>query len=761
MFKRNQIVKSKIFIISSYIILIFVTGISVGFSSFFNELSINDISAIVKVNADIRVISVSEIENYAESYSTSLDYNVNNINGMITLPNEDSYVDYSVKIANIGNVEMGIKEITLDNENLDYEISNYTLGDRVCSDESESSECTLGAEKNITIRIKWKADKYDADNISNNFILTFDFQNYHKVIVEDSIKSYITNCPEEVMNSSSLTFQYTGNKFDGRIYMNGEKIYNYQNADNTITVENVTGEIIIQYISYNIENGSFEIPTLTNNYKYFDASLVDSWNTTAIADTIEFARISSNNVSPHLNLTADSLVDSELPDGNQFAEINATEKATLYQNISVTPGGTYNWNLYHRGRSGQEVMALIIGNRQENDPIKVNKATDDQFNVMVDWLFEQKDIDLKKNTKMDKYTIYSSPFNVAGGFSETEGELFSYTLDEIHTEEWNIWLISSSNAKWFDYSDSYIAASDEITFALCSIISAKSGDLSYGNLIDNVSLKNSDTEKLVNGSFEDITTDTAYYHFNAENSSTPNVGIGWSSTSTDKKVEVGNFEKGKTQYGISTDYVSISAYVKDGTNFIELNADETNSIYQNFLTKIGKTNKWSITHRGRDGIDYMAMIIGPSQLYNPSKLNKSSNDQFMKMVEWIKEKIDLKTYGLDVENEQIGCSDKIIVYSSKFLSLGSFEVEDSQAFSLTKDSIHTEEWNVWILGSDNDDWYTYGYYDSLLDYDDTYTNNNDSEETTIAFTNYATWGSRNNDAKGNTIGNLLDYVLWK
>ena len=761
MLKKNKIMKSKMFIISSYIILIIVTGISVGFSAFFSELSINDISAIIRINADIRVTSVNQVETYADAYSTSLDYNVNNINGMITLPNEDSYVEYSVKITNIGNVEMGIKEITLNNENLDYEISNYTLGDKLCSDESESSECTLGAEKNIVVRIKWKADKYDANNISNNFILTFDFQNYHKVIIDDSIQAYITNCPEEVMNSNSLTFQYTGNKFDGRIYMNGEKVYDYKNVDNTITVENVTGEIIIQYISYNIENGSFEIPSLPNNYKYFDAYLVDSWNTTAIADTIEFGRI-LNNTSPHLNLTADSsTVDSELPDGNQFAEINATEKATLYQNISVTPGETYNWNLYHRGRSGQEVMALIIGNKQENEPMKANKTTDDQFNVMIDWLFEQNDMDLKVPTKKEKYTVYSSPFNSTGGFSETENELFSYTLDEIHTEEWNIWLISSSSVKWFDYNDSYTATSSEITFALCSILSAKSGDLSYGNLIDNVSLKNNDTEKLVNGSFEDITTDAAYYHFNAENSSTPNVGIGWSSTSTDKKVEIGNFEKGKTSYNISKDYINTSAYVKDGINFIELNADETNTIYQNFLTEIGKTNKWSITHRGRDGIDYMAMIIGPSQSHNPSKLNKSSNDQFMKMVEWIKENIDIKTYGLDVLNEQTGCSDKIIVYSSKFLSLGSFEVDDSQAFSLTKDSIHTEEWNVWIIGTNNDDWYTYGYYDSQINYDDTYTNNNESEETTIAFTNYSTWGVRNGDSKGNTVGNLLDYVLWK
>ena len=759
MLKKYKIMKSKTFIISSYIILIFVIGISIGFSAFFNELNIKGISAIIKVSADIRVTSVYQDETYSDAYSTSLDYNVSNINGMITLPNEDSYVDYIVKITNVGNVEMGIKEITLDNENLDYEISNYTLGDKVCSD--ESSECTLGAEKNVMVRIKWKTDKYDANNINNHFILNFDFQNYHKVIIDESIKSYIINCPEEVLNSSNLTFQYTGSKFDGRIYMNGQKIYDYKIVDDTITVENVTGEIIIQYISYNIENGSFEIPVLASgSYKSIDAYLVDSWNTTSIADKVEIARI-YNNESPHLNIAVDtSTIDSQLPDGNQFAEINASEKATLYQNISVTPGETYNWNIYHRGRSGQEVMALIIGNKQENDPIKINKDTDDQFNIMVDWLFEQNDMDLKVPTKKEKYTIYSPPFNSEGGFTETN-DLFSYNLDEIHTEEWNIWLISSLNTNWFSYSDSYTANSNEIIFSLCSIISANSGNLSYGNLIDNASFKNNDVEKLVNGSFEDVTTDAIYYHFNAENSSKPDEGIGWSSTSTDKKVEIGNFEKGKASYNISKDYVSYSAYVKDGINFIELNADETNSIYQNFLTEKGKTNKWSVTHRGRDGIDYMAMIIGPSQSHNPSKLNKNSNDQFMKMVEWMKNNIDITTYGLDVANEQTGCSDKIIIYSSKFLSLGSFEVDDLQAFSLTKDSVHTEEWNVWIMGTGNGNWYTYGHYDNQINYDNTYTNNNEYAETTIAFTNYSTWGSRNNDSKGNTKGNLLDYILWK
>ena len=57
MLRNIKIIKPKNYIISSYIILIIITGLSIGFSSFNNELSIQDISATVKINADIRITS--------------------------------------------------------------------------------------------------------------------------------------------------------------------------------------------------------------------------------------------------------------------------------------------------------------------------------------------------------------------------------------------------------------------------------------------------------------------------------------------------------------------------------------------------------------------------------------------------------------------------------------------------------------------------------------------------------------------------------
>lgn len=760
MFKNIGLNKFKPSVIIGYTILIFVLCLSIGFSAFGSQLNVKEISASVRVKTDIRITAVNLLEAYSDAYSTSLNYNKTNINGTVILPNEDSYIDYAIKITNLGKVEMGIKEITLNNDNLDYELIDYNLGDKLCILEEETLNCTSGIEKQIIVRVKWKDGIYDSSNTENNFVLDFNFQNYQNVYIEDTIKQNIVDCPSEVINRSDLTFRYTGEKFDIRIYMGGIRINDYTFENGLVTIKNVTDPVYIKYISYNIENGSFETPTINSGYSYVSSEKVVSWNTTSISNQIEVAKINNNN-NEHLNLTSANVVDSTLPDGNQFAEINANEKASLFQNFSVTKGETYNWNLYHRGRGGQEVMALIIGKQQENEPKKANVSSDDQFNAMIKWLLNNNTIDLKVPTKKVKYKIYSPTFDSAGSFEVNTNNSFSYEYDSVHTQEWSVWIISSSNAKWFEYSDSYVPTSNKITFALCSVSSIKS-NLSYGNLIDKVSFNTNDNEQVVNGSFEDIDiSGKAYVHFNAENSSSPNTGIGWSTTAIDKKVEIGNFEKGKNAYSINKDLLIPYAYVKDGSNFIELNATETGTVYQNFLTKKDKTNEWSFAHRGRLGIDYMAVIIGSAQSLNPSKQTAKTKDQFMKMIDWIKNNIDIKNYNLDFANEATGCSDKITIYSAKFSSLGSFEVDDANAISLNKDDIHTEKWNIWIVGSNNDDWHSYGFNDENLSYDNTYINNDEREETIMAFTNYSTWGQRNNGKSPAETGNLLDYVNWK
>ncbi len=47
--------------------------------------------------------------------------------------------------------------------------------------------------------------------------------------------------------------------------------------------------------------------------------------------------------------------------GAQFVEMNATEYATLYQNVILTPGSILTIGFAHRGRGGVDSMSLSIG----------------------------------------------------------------------------------------------------------------------------------------------------------------------------------------------------------------------------------------------------------------------------------------------------------------------------------------------------------------------------------------------------------------
>lgn len=100
-------------------------------------------------------------------------------------------------------------------------------------------------------------------------------------------------------------------------------------------------------------NGSFEEPPVTGVEFLPDASQtqeprrVPGWLTTATDHRIELWRSGFNGVpAAH---------------GAQFAELNAHQVSTLYQDLPTTPGTRLYWRLYHRGRLGQDTMALDIG----------------------------------------------------------------------------------------------------------------------------------------------------------------------------------------------------------------------------------------------------------------------------------------------------------------------------------------------------------------------------------------------------------------
>ncbi|MEU8175359.1 DUF11 domain-containing protein [Microbispora hainanensis] len=99
-------------------------------------------------------------------------------------------------------------------------------------------------------------------------------------------------------------------------------------------------------------NGGFENPVVTGTWASLpDASqntpnAVPGWRTTATDHRIEIW-------SPRMNVPA--------AEGAQFAELNANQVSTLYQDRPTTPGQKLYWRLSHRGRLGTDTMALDIG----------------------------------------------------------------------------------------------------------------------------------------------------------------------------------------------------------------------------------------------------------------------------------------------------------------------------------------------------------------------------------------------------------------
>lgn len=520
----------------------------------------------------------------------------------------------------------------------------------------------------------------------------------------------------------------------------------------------------------NIQNGSFEkkeiseIPEASisdrGNYAITNSENILNWKTTATDNKIEVGEITDGK-SAHM-VTAYQPTNLEA-DGPQYAELNANEEASLYQNISTNNSSLYIWSITHRGRGdtsdGQDVMAVIIGNKQQYSPAK-NADGEDQYMLMVKWIKENINPEIDPNNISALYEIYSKPFSLDGEFEgDSNTDNFSRTKDDIHTELWKIRLISSGISQWYSYRQEYRATSDNTTFALTSY-STMAIKASMGNIIDNIKFQTIDEQELLeNGSFEQPKITSQYSYANAANATTPTENIGWSTTAKDKKVEIGSFIKGSSAH--ITDSASLvkhpEVYVPDGKQYAELNANEESSLYQYINVIPKKMYRWGLYHRGRYGIDTMALIMGPKQKYDPKKTSASGKDQLMRIVQWIQEQPEIDVGINLVDFEPSACSKKIVIYSTPFADNGEYE-NDSNPFSWIKDENYTEQWNIWIMSSECAQWHGYGTKDENLDYDNTYYVPDGVSEAIFSFVSYCSASNGSSGSKVNSMGNLIDGI---
>ena len=255
-----------------------------------------------------------------------------------------------------------------------------------------------------------------------------------------------------------------------------------------------------------IVNGSFEEPARTDkNAPQLEADDVPGWSTTATDDKIEFGVNTKTDSAPQLSGN-----DKSIPHGKQFAELNANQVSTLYQNVSTVGGHIYEWGLSHRGRAGTDTMALIIGPKQAKDPAKPDPNGQDQFMRLTDWVkrnAETLGVTVPRDGCSQRITVYSKKFDKNGGFLNNTGSEspFSTAPSNLYTETWSVWIIATGYQSWGSYGThnsaynplqgigggigcSYTVpvGQKETTFAFCSYSSSGSGGLTVGNLLDNI-----------------------------------------------------------------------------------------------------------------------------------------------------------------------------------------------------------------------------------------------------------------------------------
>ena len=233
-------------------------------------------------------------------------------------------------------------------------------------------------------------------------------------------------------------------------------------AQKTFRVKVTVNEAVTVYsseykVNYydKLQNGSFETPKVSDagTLTYKNAHFIQVangtndlyWKTTAKGAYfgsgtqrdyyIEIADGSRSYYGNTVNDPKSVYNISSAAQGNQFAELNCEEPGALYQDVLTEPGTVLHWGLEHAGRWGTDTMAVIISDTKS----------------------------------------MSSDWNPAGsGFDQSNPDVQAVLSDEA--------------GKWtYHYGDYTVPAGQYVTRFYFVAVAAANGNLSNGNLLDNIS----------------------------------------------------------------------------------------------------------------------------------------------------------------------------------------------------------------------------------------------------------------------------------
>ncbi len=280
--------------------IVFLMGLTIclltiGFSSFSASMDLREISAIIAAQNLVKVTGSRFESASSGGTSANLTYTDYDIAGSITLPNATSSVTYAITVTNLGNTEVGLSSVTNLDSRLQYTISGYTEGTKLC-DDSNPDNCSLNSISTFYITISY-ADNQPVINNAIPFTATFNFgtaynityisitnaSNYQKSIVAGNTLSltFTTDIPEAfkiTTGTGQLINNYT---------------YNQSGISKILTIPNIYSNIIIERyyeITYNLSGGTNNAsnPTrylITNSVPLEEPTktdyIFDGWYTTS------------------------------------------------------------------------------------------------------------------------------------------------------------------------------------------------------------------------------------------------------------------------------------------------------------------------------------------------------------------------------------------------------------------------------------------------------------------------------------------------
>lgn len=349
--KRNK--KSKNLYIISGIITFLVLSITIGYSAFGTEMNISGIAASVRLEDNIRVTGLSvesTIDNASSSYE---DYNIAALLTELSLPTANSQITYKVTITNFGNTEMGIFSIENLPENLEYELTDYNLQDKICD---TNNNCTLGAQKVFYLTISYKANGYNGNTVYPlNLKLTY--KPFYKITYLNIAGS---SFPQEIMEGTNLqlTFQAPFPKY--------LTVYNEANITVPFIYEN--GVLTIEKVGENL--------TVENRLELEDKDfIIENDSETEIWDKIPDGS----------SITIDDLLDTGMPG------INISNKKIIQIDVTIdyqsTTGSAQSINVLLATSDNSYSQGITFTKQQNSGTVSFSNLSlepNDEFTVTVE-----------------------------------------------------------------------------------------------------------------------------------------------------------------------------------------------------------------------------------------------------------------------------------------------------------------------------------------------------------------------------------------